>query len=314
MENENDCANEDYLDELKASLSAPSVIKAELADLRSGCPGIRIFALEGVTDTIVYSHWLAKYSPDFEYELFICRNKHKVLQLIDLLDRDLTELSKKIYFFIDRDFDDLRGREYSSLVYMTESYSIENSLVTMKVLDEVLKSELHCHGNRIVRTRIIDLFNTAYDNFLKASRNLNFRIFLARKLEIEQTDDLPTRLNQIAEVSLYQIKNKGESDNLVRLIREPNQQEVASLTNEFDELDPAERYRGKFATMFFLRWLTLLQTERNMKDSPLFNGLPQAEFDARANITFSLIASRSQPPTSFVAFLDRIVLSEQAIH
>jgi hypothetical protein len=295
---------DEYLDRLKYSLGASAVLKAELAELKSTSGDAFIFAFEGATDTIAYSHWIGKISPRLDYEPFICRNKNKLLQLLDSLELDLGGLAENVYFILDRDFDDLKGRRARSNVFMTDKYSIENYLICPILIDELLKVEFHCHGNRALRIEIAERFDALYCQFLAATAAINFRIFLARRLSIQQLGDLPSRLNEIANVNLNASDSTGDPRVLVRLLREPSEEEINIHRPEFDQLDPKSRYRGKFAILFFIRWLSLLQAERNSKKSSMFGSLAQDDFAAKGNFDFNLLAARSQPSNSFRKFIE----------
>jgi hypothetical protein len=109
-----------FLQDLKESLTANVVLKAELVSLKSSCGLSKVFAYEGVSDKVIYSHWISKTWPELEYEPFVCRNKAQLLKLFDSLKVDFTDLQKNVYFFTDRDFDDLRGRDNNHTIFMTE--------------------------------------------------------------------------------------------------------------------------------------------------------------------------------------------------
>lgn len=298
--------NDEYLRELKQGLSARAVLKAELADFKSSCPSSYIFACEGTSDTIIYSHWIAKLQPDLDYEPFICRNKNQLLQLFDSMQRDLNGLRENVYFFIDRDFDELKGRNANSSVFMTETYSIENYLVCKEILDDLLKIEFRCHGNKEVRKRIIALFESVYEEFLDRTKEINFRIYLARKIGIRQIEDLPKRLSDLADVQLDSVKvGQGQPSILVQLEREPSDAEKEEHKSDFEKLDRQSRYRGKFAILFFNKWLSLVLTDRNSANSSFFNGLPQEGFAGKAP-SFDVLASKSQPPEAFRIFLQKL--------
>jgi hypothetical protein len=297
-----------YLDRLKSSLTVSAVLKAELGAAKSSCGGARIFAYEGVDDKVIYSHWLARTRPEIIYEPFICRNKHQLIQLWNSLKSDLTGMGENVYFFTDRDFDDLKGHEPDNSIFMTEKYSIENYLVDPIVLNEILKIDLHCHGNVEVRTKILAIFENTYRDFLSATSSLNFRIFLARKCKIKQLNDLSVRLDDLATVQLDSTQiGRGEIESIVCLEREPSEGEIAEHWPAFNFLDQRSRYRGKFALQFFRKWLALLLIDRNSGLSALFFGLPQGDFVAKGSFSFDQLAAKSNPPESFSEFIVRML-------
>lgn len=303
-------ATDEYLNQLKKSLTAPAVLKAELAAVKSSCNHARIFAYEGVNDKVIYSQWLSKCQPDLEYEPFICRNKDQLLKLLSSLRIDLTGMGENVYFFADRDFDDLKGNDPCSVIYMTEKYAVENYLVDKAVLNEILKIDFHCHGNSEIRERALTLFETIYDSFLEKTYDVNFRIYLARKCNIRQLNNLSIRLDDLVNLRLNSIQNgKGDLDQMVILENEPSETQIAEYKVSFDLLEPRDRYRGKFALQFFRKWLALLLADRKSGDSVLFCGLPQNDFVANGTFSFDHLAAKSKPPESFNQFISNIASS-----
>jgi len=302
--------SESYLDRLKSSLTVSAVLKAELGAAKSACGDARIFAYEGVDDKVIYAHWLSRIEPDLDYEPFICRNKDQLVQLWNSLKRDLTGMSENVYFFTDRDFDDLKGHEADESIYMTEKYSVENYLVDRDVLNELLKVELHCHGSSQVREKIISMFETAYGDFLNIAFNINFRIYLARKCKIKQLEDISVRLDDLACIQLESVQNgNGQLDQMVCLEREPSESEMMEYESSFKLLEPRKRYRGKFSLQFFRKWLTLLLADRNSTSSHLFDNLPQNDFVAKGGFSFDQLAAKSKPPESFQRFIAKSAAS-----
>lgn len=295
-----------YLEEVRAARDAAAVLKIDLAHLRARFPDVLIFAFEGIDDKSVYAHWIRNIDANLYYESFVCSNKSRLLKLLDVVRRDQTNIGENIYFFVDRDFDDLQERETSEMIFLTERYSIENYIVTRGVLEAVLRDELHCHGAPEVRGKIQELFQSVYSDFVKATTKLNFRIFLARKCHIRQIRDLPDRVNKIASVSIDGVVfTAALLEEIVALQREPTHEEIGLYNAEFSSLEPFARYRGKFALLFFQKWLSLLMEERNRPESQIFIGLAQGNLVARGPFSLGALASKSDPPQELYSFLAR---------
>jgi hypothetical protein len=173
-------AVDDLLGRMIKGRKGPAVLKARLAILRGERPGCIVLAFEGDDDKSAYNHWLRRVRSELAYEPFPCDGKTGVFDLQDAVDRDLGDLRRGVYFFVDRDFDDLRDRAADDRVFMTDRYSIENYLVTESVLIELLKDEFHCHGQPAVRDRVVSLFQEQLRAFTVATTEINFRIYLAR--------------------------------------------------------------------------------------------------------------------------------------
>ncbi len=299
-------ATDAYRDNLMDALNSSAVLKTKLAMIRSSSKE-KIFAYEGIDDTILYYHWLKRLRADIQYEPFVCDNKVQVLKLMDLLARDLTGLGEEVYFFIDRDFDDTCGRPPHARLFMTDAYAVENYIVSSEVLEDLLKIEFHCHGAPDLRCALLQQFEEIYDKFLNETAPINFRIFLARKCRIGENGRLPRKISSIAQVKLQEvIVATGTMEEIVPLKREPTQEEIGHYRGEFTELNPRVRFRGKFALMFFQKWLSLLVEERNSPAPGYFDALPQRELPAKGPFTLEYLAAKCPPPAELAAFLATI--------
>lgn len=306
--NEDASANE-YLESLKRARDVSAVLKIEIASVASNLPeDYRLFAYEGPADKIVYYYWIRNINAELKYEPFVCESKLKVLRLFDVIDRDRTGLKERVYFFIDRDFDGLQGREISARIFLTDRYSIENYLVCAEVLEDLLRIEFHCSGCKDLRDKICVLFATVYSEFLSITREINFRIFLARQLAIQQTDDLPSGVNKIAKISLDAVTSSSESlEDLVKLVREPSESESQTLREEFEKLSPELAYRGKFALLFFVKWLEILRQDRQADSPSLFEGVAPPKHSIKGSFSLETLAPKAPPPASLASFLQAIV-------
>lgn len=296
-----------YLAEMRGSRQRPAVLKAKITTLRASIPATLIFVFEGIEDKSVYHSWIARVSPELKYEPFPCGGKAHVLSLLEIVSRDVNNLKIGIYFFIDRDFDDSRGVVLTENSFMTDEYSVENYLVNEDVLEELLKNEFHCHGQPSIRGPIIGLFTKAYESFLNLCHDLNFRIYVARRVPIELMGHLPEKISQLASIEIESVNPSARSLNeLVKLQREPTHAEAAEHSLVFEKLDPKTRYRGKFSLIFFYRWLSALATDRNAEKSVHFVGIDNNHKANCALITLGGLASKSRMPASLPDFVRAI--------
>lgn len=300
-------AGDSYLADMKEARDSTAVLKLKLITLRASDPGVLVFVFEGIDDKKVYFHWIHRVHGEITYEPLVCGGKGTLLRFMSSLMRDRSGAARGVYYFLDRDFDDLRGAEPHDNIFMTDMYSLENYLVSESVLNELLKDELHCHAEPVCRRRVLELFTSQYDGFLEITKPLNFRIFLARRLAIEQLEPFPDRINLLANVELTSVQGSGRAvGDLVRLQREPVQEEVDRLTGEFEQLEPRRRYRGKFALQFFFRWLRLLVQDRNSAVTQCFPELVGSGFRAREAITLDSMAARASLPNGLAVFIGRL--------
>src|ERR1700738_4188835 len=293
-----------YIEELKAGRDRPAVLKTRLAVLRSALPQCIVVAFEGFADKSIYAQWIRRVNFDLVFEPFPCDGKEKVFAFREMLDRDLGGLERGVYFIVDRDFDDLAGRELGDKTYMTDRYSIENYLVEAAVLGELLKNEFHCHTQPQIRAKVIEHFERLLQEFNAATKEINFRIFLARKLGIKVQGGLPKRAKDIASIALLGVGSRQIGvDQIVVLAREPTVQEVDDLRPTFDALDAPTRYRGKFLIIFFMKWLDLLAADRARDKAIMFKGIDRRKTVKLSEISAALLATRSPLPVGFSEFV-----------
>lgn len=293
-----------YLERMKAARNAPSVLKLQLATIRSDLPNVIVFAVEGDDDKIIYFQWISRVRPGLTHEYLVCRNKLSVLMLSESLTRDRTTLARNVYFFIDRDFDDMAGFPEMPSLFMTDRYSVENYLVDNDVLDAVLKVEFHCQLKPHIRAAICHLFQQVRTRFLEITREHNLRVFVAKKSGIPFSRTLPNKINPLAIVELQSVDRASEDpDQVIVLEREPTSEEWSRWAPMFDQLSPKDRYRGKFLIAFFRRWLEKLYEEyKSTNASTVFLDLDRKSNARFAELVLGTFASRSSMPVGLAEF------------
>ncbi len=297
-----------YVNRLRAARSSPAVLKVKLASVRSSNPNCFVFAFEGDTDKGAYFQWTKRFRSELVYEPFPCGGKRQVLEFREMLRRDLGSLAERVYFFIDRDFDEFREFEPDpATTFATDQYSIENYLVSRQVLEELLKDEFHCHAEPEVRNACLDEFDERLAQFLGATTAINLRLFIARRHRFELKKTLPNRINQVAQVSLKGVTRLAVGPEQIVVFQEQVSHETfATLKDEFDKLDPQKRYRGKFSLLFFMRWLELLAADRASEQSLHFDRLSNAKSVNTGGITIGMLASKSDAPHGLKEFIETV--------
>lgn len=296
-------APDQYVEKMRAARNGSSVLKLNLVSLRSSLPKVPIFAFEGKDDKAVYFHWTRRVRNDLDYHPFPCDGKEQVLQLRDIVERDMSGLSHGVYFFVDRDFDDLRGRTASGNTFMTDSYAIENYLVDECVLNELLKNEFNCHLAIAQAVEVKGIFKAVYEKFLGLTYDINLYLYVVRRLGVKLIAPLPDKITKVVEVLIDDVKLKNfDIDALIRTERKILMEEVEEFRAQFNELSPASRYRGKFAMMFFMKWLEELAIDYNGENPKLFKKIPNTKVHYQ-KITIDTLACKSILPAGFVDFV-----------
>ncbi len=290
---------------IKASRQSGAVIKLQLAKLRSSIPELPILAFEGDDDKCVYSQWISRARSNLEYAMMPCGGKAGVLELRQSLSVDRTGLANGVFFFADRDFDDLRDQPPGADIFMTDTYSVENYLVSERVLESLLKVEFHCHADPELVQRTVEIFKADYGEFLSVTKEANLRLFAARQIGAE-VERLPTSIGKIAKVEFGKVSPGSlSSDSIVRFA-EASDGLIAGYEAQFSTLSPNSRYRGKFALLFFSAWLQCLAAERKKASPHHFSALSNTSKFRTGELTLANFASKSALPLGFHAFLESI--------
>jgi len=292
------------VEDLKRARGVSAVAKMRLIRIREYDPSIFVFVFEGDDDKVIYAQWLGKISPSLKYEPLPCEGKRNVLAFRDNLLRDEAGLRTSVLFFIDRDFNDLCGRKNENDIFMTDCYSVENYLVSERVLEALLTTGFHCESYPVVRAKLLSLFRNLYLEFLSALKEVNFRIFVARKKQIDILNEKQNLSKLWTPIYLKKIGVSSKTaDEIVELNDYVSEEEFSKLRKEFDKLDAKGRYRGKFSLRFFNTWLVALKTEWNCKDSTLLAEMTGRRPIRDQEFNVGNFASKSHLPKGLKNFL-----------
>ena len=164
-------AAENLLAGMKSALNAPSVVKMALANLRASVQDRIIVAVEGKGDVAAYQSWFQRIQGNAKCVFLVCGNKDKVLALRESLYRDKNNLLNGVYFVIDRDFDDLKGRLPCERLYMTDRYSIENYFTDRETIECFLNVEFDLNGAQECIGNALKLYDSALNSFLQVKES-----------------------------------------------------------------------------------------------------------------------------------------------
>lgn len=306
---------DEFLAALKNSRKSPAVLKIRLANLRSVFPDALVFAFEGDDDKTIYAQWIKRCQPDLSYEPFPCRGKKQVLMLKKLLDRDLGGLNRNMFYFVDRDFDGYAGFSEHPTIFMTDRFSVENYLVDRNVLSDLLKNEFHCDAAPKACMNVLSLFESQYDKFLLTTAGLNRKIHLGVQTKVGFLSHFPDSVGAIVDLTLLDVKpNSTPAEDLIVLQTIPESVKATEANRRFDTMEPRKHYRGKFALLFFIKWLELVAQERKNDAENVFPDADRSRSPRTGEITLSNLASRAPLPFGFREFLSEIVAPRKNIH
>ncbi|SFV28904.1 DUF4435 domain-containing protein [Hyphomicrobium facile] len=293
--------------DLRRSRKSPIVLKLQILAVRSREKTKPIFVFEGFEDIGPYCVWISRCDDSIIFEPILANGKDQILIFRSKFAPHDKQLSQGVHFFVDRDFDDLKGQSQSSDIFMTDMYSTENYLVSPKVLSSVLIDEFKCIGEQI--DRALSAFAKDLESFCEGMSPANRRIFYARRLSIGLIGSgIDNRLAKYVSTELAAVRIIATSDDLkalIPLMREPGAEETKQIDLEFEGLDSPSRHRGKFILAFFLKWLELLAVERQAGSRGIFDNSVRLHFSTQ-HLTMRSLATRSDVPQGLSDFLRQV--------
>jgi hypothetical protein len=97
------------IEDMRQSRKSPAVLKTRIISIRSREKVKPIFVFEGFEDVGPYSVWIGRCDDSIAFEPLPANGKDQILLFRHNIRPAEFYLQVGIYFFIDRDFDDLKG-------------------------------------------------------------------------------------------------------------------------------------------------------------------------------------------------------------
>lgn len=258
----------------------------EYNKLRSKNSSAWIFSVEGKDDIHFYQVVCQRLNFPHTYKFLLCNGKDKVLNLHQTLRSSIAatgiDLTK---FFIDHDFDGLKGHHKSDALYCTPSYSIENLLISESVLREILISTFLCIGEEEEESisKVIELYRLRINDFNRAIKAVNLKLFFARKKGLQgEPRGIDRKLvKKFLDIDLCQIQQKTNcNDSIDYLLGFDNIPSCNELEHEFEIMKPCRDWRGKFHYDFFVKFIELLASDRSSSSPTIFSRKRGINFQA----------------------------------
>lgn len=273
----------DRLSKLRAGREIPQVVLQKYNQLRSKVPEGLVCAFEGYDDLTFYDTAFRRMGLDVKFHPLVCKGKDQVLGLRVLLARNAARGASLVRYFVDHDFDGLKGCVGGDDIYCTPCYSIENLLVCHEVLKGLLISEFRCNDENAeedIRS-VIDRFDRLLSEFFVAMYEVNKLIFLARRsmIALSNIEDDIYKYVRININGVFAVADRSKQVRLVGYASAPTIEETQVCDSAFDKLHPKDDWRGKFIYSFFTKFLSEIKEDRGQKEPRLFS--------SRANVTFS---------------------------
>ncbi len=297
----------EYLHSARDARNKYAVLKTQVLKIRSSKATVPIIILEGKNDIGPYQTWIKRINKNLEYIPILAHGKGQSLNFYSKLINESQDWKKFIYFIVDRDFDELRGRPESDIIFHTCAYSMENYLISTEALHSILVDEFEYIGNEESIKKILDHYEKLLSDACVALKEANKRIYLSQKNSLGG-ESKENKINRYLEITLSNVRKVHDDADLKILIplkSEPTQQELTEMELIFSALEePERRYRGKFLFDFFINWLCALAEDR--KSGGLFFTEPKAIKFYAPVLTHRSLASRVEGPEKLYLFVEKI--------
>lgn len=289
------------LEKMRASRNNPQVALISYTTVRGKNPEKLICVFEGYEDLPYYETIFNRVGNSTEFTSIIAKGKDQVLALRHALQNNHYQ-DDKVRFFIDQDFDGMKGHSFGDDIYVTEGYSIENHLADAGILSSLLNSEFKCCPDDESAVKNVNiLFDEFLGAFFEIMRPVNQAIFYARTHDVKLTN-IEDRIGEYFLFTLDSITDK-KSD-YFKLIGWPVDlaRDTSSVESVFSKMDPHMQWRGKFIFELFVKFLHQLKNDRTSDTPRFFAKKAGVKFDPNGEIIRSL-ASLSAIPPSLSAFV-----------
>lgn len=270
--------------------------------------------VEGKEDPSFYKGFIETLIPEnWEVALWPAGNKKQVLKLFDSIDWDKFSKSR-VCFFIDRDLSDfipIDGYE-SSNIYITDGYSVENSIINQGTFHRVLTELLglsEMPANDLERVK--ENFEIQLEKFLfSMSSIMSWMLFCKQQ-------NMQLNLKNINLGKVYSVENeeliiKNPPDGYESIYTFLCDKSQIDFVEDFIERIDKETFedpevykkmvRGKFVLWFFIEYCNSVHRDI-VKICDYYNKSPKVHINLSVANGMSIIASRARIPTTLRKFI-----------
>lgn len=302
-----------HLDELRNARESAAPVFHDFLKRAAKSPNTVHAFFEGNDDCSFYTSFLQRFVEHFEsYE---CKSKKAVLDAHTKVMPRISAPSAAL-FFVDKDLSDLIGEVTVDAVniYTTDFYAIENYVVTDIVLRRVWTEMFRFSGVTLDFEEYRVIFAKTLSRFHELMLPISAWMIYARRHgwgaiidnikmpRIFSLDQLDIRYSDLVEAQgLFQTLNI-----MCRVTSEStSKQEIESIINHLESLDPKRHVRGKFELWFFVTFINALIPILEAKATEL-GGSIQVRFPLSDKQAIVLLGPRVHPiPSSLERFLSQ---------
>ncbi len=269
--------------------------------------------VEGEEDPCFYRGFIDQFLPDdWEVELWPAGNRDQVFRI----HRDIDWRSfpkKRVCFFVDRDLSNLIPEKLPSdtNIYVTDKYSIENSIVSRRTCRRIL-TEVFGFANvsHSEMDRVCDQFETELEAFLVAMIPVMAQILFWRRAAAN------ANLNNIKINKMFSVKDgsvvdrstKAESSRTKYIYRSAGitfdpAVDIAPTVAEFGKASTYRKFvRGKYVLWFLVEFCKSVHMSATLFFAACAKP-PKMKVSISAANAVTIIGNRARVPNSLRTFL-----------
>ncbi|QTD45829.1 DUF4435 domain-containing protein [Ottowia testudinis] len=296
------------VEKLRAARGGAHVAFAEYLKVRS--TGLPVLVFEGKLCPAFYINKIVLVLGTLDHRQVIARGKRNVLELRDLIRRNLATAKDVVLFFVDKDYDrEPTSGEFDD-VYVTPGYSIENECVRWSVVEAYIRANFDVADadDEAAIASIRTMYESGWNTYVRESKDLHKAVFICRYASTRclPGDDLGAYFRVNWEEGTVSATFGTQNELLERLqIGETDRSTViAQLANAlaFDSLDALREWRGKFH-LSFVRSLLSHVAQRRIGGLAPFKRAARIGVDPKHPSLLAMMSAYVQVPECLERFI-----------
>ena len=251
-------------DMMRQARNTVQVTFSEYLKIRT--PDAQMLVFEGKNCPTFYINRVTPLLDGRKIRQLVARGKKNVLELRKLIERNLSTATDKVFFFVDRDFDQQPEPGEFDDVYVTRGYAIENECVHWTIIESFLRAnfDIADADDESALNSLQSDFEMAINLYCNATKILNRMLFVCRRNSITclPGDDI----TKFLEIDFGARTVRERFSTFVELasgLKVPSEKQFLAiakmpLSEDFEHLDWRLQWRGKYHFDFvrmFLIWV-----------------------------------------------------------
>jgi len=244
------------VEKLRAARAGAHVALAEYLKIRA--TGVPVLVFEGKQCPAFYINKIILLLGTQDHRQVIARGKRNVLDLRDLIRKNLATAKDVVLFFVDKDYDIQPTSGQFEDVYVTPGYSIENECVRWSVVEAYIRSNFDVADadDEAAVIAVKTMYESGWETYVRESKALHKIVFVCR---LAPTRCLPGddfgayfSVDWVSGTVSAKFRSQNELLELLQIEAQDRPAVIAQLANAlpFDSMDALREWRGKFHLSF----------------------------------------------------------------